>query len=136
MELESLKISKAFTDHFGATFKDVPAADWFPYTDFLMGRYGWVYPFYAEDGLVFPACPQMIAKHVSHFDMMVTDLYIEAICWMVDRYTEMAYTGGVIDQESIDQFEIHRQIEHELYDFREKTMEIMSKVQLKALDNG
>lgn len=130
------EILDAFIVHFGGqNVVALSAADWHTQVDNLQGNFGWNYPYVGPEGMRFYVSPEVIAHHLRGVDEIMAGRYVETICWMADRYMEIAYPGGILDPEyEPDVAETHIKVENEFYDEHRLMLEQISKIQIQALD--
>lgn len=87
-------------------------------------RYGWTFP---GDALIF--CPEIIAAQTTQLSDDELGKYLHAILWMCDRHLTLKRTVP-------DDGARHRMIEDELLTLAPGSLDIMSRVEIHALDHN
>lgn len=93
------------------------------YHDYPQARYGWTFP---DIGAF---CAERIAKQTMYLNEEDMRDYMRAMFWMIDRHVVLAHNEP--DLSALDR---HRRIEGELYDLAPNSLDLVSQVELSALD--
>lgn len=119
---------KEHFDFIGVPYVFVPLAEWDEYIlDENQARFGWSI---IDIGT---CCPELIANQIEHLDEDDRKHYMEMVGWLCDRHITLRVMRRDIGD---DDEARHRVIEDELYERAVGSLDLISQVELRALDNG
>lgn len=117
---------KLHFQYIGMDCASIPIEEWGEYVAYEnRARFGW-----SVDELG-DFCPDLIAEQIAHLDEDDRQHYVEMILWFCDRHVVLAH-----EEPDLDEDDRHRRIEDELYDRAPGSLDLVSAVELNALDEG